>query len=41
MSNGGYWYRREPRAPNPVALDPAVVERFWRESEKLVASAKS
>lgn len=37
QSSGGYWYRRAPRDPNPVANDPAFVERFWRESEALVA----
>jgi NAD(P)-dependent dehydrogenase (short-subunit alcohol dehydrogenase family) len=36
-SSGGYWYQRAPRKPNPVAEDPAFVERFWAESEKLVA----
>lgn len=37
-SSGGYWEKRAPRKPNPLADDPAVVERFWQESEKLVAS---
>ncbi|MFA7603129.1 MAG: SDR family NAD(P)-dependent oxidoreductase [Novosphingobium sp.] len=36
--SGGYWERRAPRPPHPQVDDPAVVERFWRESEKLVAS---
>lgn len=39
-TSGGYWFCRAPRAPNPLADDPAVVERFWRESEKLVASVR-
>jgi NAD(P)-dependent dehydrogenase (short-subunit alcohol dehydrogenase family) len=34
--SGGYWERRAPRKPHAQADDPAVVERFWRESEKLV-----
>lgn len=37
-SSGGYWEKRQPRKPNPLVDDPAVVERFWHESEKLVAS---
>ncbi|HEX7852212.1 MAG TPA: SDR family NAD(P)-dependent oxidoreductase [Sphingobium sp.] len=35
-NNGGYWFQRKPRAPNPLVNDPAVVERFWAESERLV-----
>jgi hypothetical protein len=38
-ASGGYWEQRKPKKPNPLADDPAVVERFWAESEKLVASA--
>lgn len=38
-SSGGYWERRAPRPPHPQVDDPAVVERFWTESEKLVALA--
>ncbi len=34
-STGGYFYGREPRAPNPAVEDDAAVERLWRESEKL------
>jgi NAD(P)-dependent dehydrogenase (short-subunit alcohol dehydrogenase family) len=34
-NSGGYWYQRKLRAANPLAEDDAVVERFWRESEKL------
>ena len=37
-SSGGYWEKRAPRPPHPVVNDPAVVERFWRESEKLAAA---
>lgn len=40
QGSGGYWYRREPRAPNPVVDEPAVVDRFWLESEKLIARAR-
>ena len=36
LTSGGYWFRREARAPNPVVEDAAAVDRFWRESEKLV-----
>jgi NAD(P)-dependent dehydrogenase (short-subunit alcohol dehydrogenase family) len=37
-SNGGYWYRRAPRTPNKLVEDAAIVDRFWRESEKLIAA---
>lgn len=40
-SSGGYWEKRQPRKPNPLADDPAVVERFWQESEKLIASTSN
>ncbi len=36
--NGGYYYQRQARTPNPLVEDEAVVERLWRESEALVAS---
>jgi len=39
-SSGGYWERRAPRPPHKEVDDPAVVERFWQESEKLVARAR-
>ena len=39
QSNGGYFYQRKPRAPNPFAEDDANVERLWTESEKLLAKA--
>jgi NAD(P)-dependent dehydrogenase (short-subunit alcohol dehydrogenase family) len=39
QTTGGYFYLRKPRAPNPVTLDPAYVDRLWAESEKLVAKA--
>lgn len=35
--SGLYWEKRAVKKPNPVVEDPAVVERFWLESEKLVA----
>lgn len=38
-TSGGYWEKRKPRTPHPVADDPTAVERFWQESEKLVATA--
>jgi hypothetical protein len=37
--SGGYWEKRKPKTPNPLVEDAALVERFWLESEKLVASA--
>ncbi|KEZ14484.1 Short-chain dehydrogenase/reductase SDR [Sphingobium yanoikuyae] len=37
-SNGGYWYRRAPRTPIKLVEDAAIVDRFWRESEKLIAA---
>lgn len=40
-STGGYWHLRAPRPPNPVVDDPAVVERFWRESEALVERTRA
>lgn len=36
-SNGGYWYRRAPRTPNKLVEDAAIVDRFWQESESLIA----
>jgi NAD(P)-dependent dehydrogenase (short-subunit alcohol dehydrogenase family) len=38
-TTGGYFYRRKPRIPNPLANDEAAVERLWTESEKLVSEA--
>ena len=35
-SNGGYFFKRQPRAPNPVVDDPAQVERLWRETERIL-----
>ena len=37
--NGGYFYMRKPKAPNPVVEDEAAVERLWVESERLIASS--
>jgi hypothetical protein len=37
-SNGGYFYQRKPRAPNPFALDDANVQRLWEASEAMIAS---
>ncbi len=39
-STGGYWKERRPRKPHALADDAAVLERFWIESEKLVARAR-
>lgn len=35
--NGGYYYQRQPRTPNPLVNDAAAVERLWRESEAIIA----
>jgi NAD(P)-dependent dehydrogenase (short-subunit alcohol dehydrogenase family) len=40
-TNGGYWYRRKPRTPNPVVEDRAVRDRFWSESKALVDAVRS
>lgn len=34
---GGYYHKREPRPVNPLVEDEAFLQRFWEESEKLVA----
>ena len=39
QSSGGYFYKRKPRAPNPLVDDDACVERLWEESDKLVVKA--
>ncbi|MEO5586244.1 MAG: SDR family NAD(P)-dependent oxidoreductase [Novosphingobium sp.] len=36
-SSGGYWFQRALRTPNPLVEDAAVRERFWQESEALIA----
>ncbi|MCW1400811.1 SDR family NAD(P)-dependent oxidoreductase [Novosphingobium sp. MW5] len=41
LENGGYYYCRAPRVPNPIAHDPANGERLWALSEKLVASSRA
>jgi len=38
QSSGGYFYHRAPRKPNPLIDDDTFIDRFWKESEKLVAS---
>ncbi len=40
-SSGNYYHQRRIMPPNPVALDDEQVERLWRESERLIASAKA
>lgn len=37
-SSGGYFHQRAPRTPNPLIDDDVFIDRFWRESEKLVNS---
>lgn len=39
LSNGGYYYMRELRQPNPQADDATALERLWTESAKLISSA--
>ena len=39
LSNGGYYYLRKLRQPNPQAEDEVAVEKLWAESQKLVLSA--
>ncbi|WP_202410263.1 SDR family NAD(P)-dependent oxidoreductase [Pseudomaricurvus sp. HS19] len=41
QENGGYFANSAPREPHPWASDETIVERFWLESEKLVASAEN
>jgi NAD(P)-dependent dehydrogenase (short-subunit alcohol dehydrogenase family) len=36
---GRYWFQRQERTPNAVVNDPAVVSRFWDESERLAGAA--
>ncbi|HEX7821147.1 MAG TPA: hypothetical protein VF463_11075 [Sphingobium sp.] len=36
-TSGAYWFQRQIRDPNPLSLNSAVVDRFWDESEKLLA----
>ncbi len=37
LTNGDYYFQREPRTPNPVVNDDAYVDRLWKESEALLA----
>jgi NAD(P)-dependent dehydrogenase (short-subunit alcohol dehydrogenase family) len=41
LSNGGYYYLRALRTPNPQVDDAAAVDWLWNESERLVAGALS
>jgi len=34
-----YWHRRALRQANPIVDDKTIRDRFWAESEKLIASA--
>lgn len=38
-SSGGYWEKRALRTPHAQADDPAVVDRFWHETEALIDAA--
>jgi NAD(P)-dependent dehydrogenase (short-subunit alcohol dehydrogenase family) len=40
-NNGGYWYQRALRTPNPLVDDQQVLDRFWLESEKLIEQARA
>jgi len=40
-SSGNYYHQHKMMPPNAVALDDDQVERLWRESERLVASART
>jgi NAD(P)-dependent dehydrogenase (short-subunit alcohol dehydrogenase family) len=40
-SSGGYWYQRQPRTPNPLIDDAALIAQLWEVSERLVAGALS
>lgn len=39
LVNGGYYYQRALRQPNPQAEDEAALDQLWEESEELVAEA--
>jgi NAD(P)-dependent dehydrogenase (short-subunit alcohol dehydrogenase family) len=41
QSSGGYYHQFKVMPPNPFAADDINVERLWRESERLVASARA
>lgn len=36
-TSGGYFHKRAPRPINPLVQEEAFLQRFWEESEKLVA----
>ncbi len=38
LSNGGYYYKRKLRQPNPQVEDDAAVDELWAQSEALVTS---
>jgi NAD(P)-dependent dehydrogenase (short-subunit alcohol dehydrogenase family) len=37
QANGGYYYERAPRTPNPLVNDAAAVQRLWDESLAILA----
>lgn len=39
QSNGGYFFERKPRKPNPLAEDDELAERLWGVSEQLIVEA--
>jgi NAD(P)-dependent dehydrogenase (short-subunit alcohol dehydrogenase family) len=39
-SSGGYWHKREPRAPNPLFDDREARERLWAESEEITSGTR-
>jgi NAD(P)-dependent dehydrogenase (short-subunit alcohol dehydrogenase family) len=41
LATGYYYHQRRVMPPNPVAMNDASVERLWRESERLIASART
>jgi len=41
QSSGGYFYRRQPRTPNPLLEDDAALERLWQETEKIIGAVIS
>lgn len=40
-TNGGYWFKRAPRTPNPIVDDQSTVDRLWLVSEQLSQSVQA